>query len=181
ARALGRSPVLGPWIRSDLLSAAVNCTAMAGGPEVEADLAQIDEDTRRLPDPTRNLRMMISLADLATRTDQWKVLTKLVEQPDFVGRWMGIHPNAAAAALLLDHAVTAIAGQPVALERTKGHYQLLCETFRSPERADICGVIEALRAPLGGPMAERQRLAKEAVKKLVASTSGPPQQQPKKP
>ncbi len=178
ARALGRSPILGPWIRSDLLGAAVNCTAVAGGPEVEADLARIDEDTRRLPDPARNLRMVLSVAELATRTDQWGMLTRLVDKPDFVGRWMSIHPNAAAAALLLDHAVTAIGGQPVALERTRGSYELLCETFKSEERADICGTLAALRAPLAGPMAERQRMAKEAVKKLTASASPPPAKKP---
>ncbi len=180
ARAMGRSPLLGPWIRSDLLSSAVNCTAASGSPEVEADLVQIDEDTRKIPDPTRNLRMVLSIADLATRTDQWKMLTRLVDQPDFVSRWMSIHPNAAAAALLLDHAVAAINGQPVALERTKPSYQLLCETFKSPERSDMCAIVDALRAPLAGPMAERQRLAKDAVKKLVASSSGPPSP-PKKP
>ena len=83
------------------------------------------------------------------------------------------HPNAAAAALLLDHAVAAIDGQPVALERTRASYELLCETFKAPERADLCGTIEALRAPLRGPMEERQRLAREAVKKLVAGAEAP--------
>ena len=173
ARSLGRSPALGPWIRSDLLSAAVNCTAAGGGADVGADLALLDADTRKLLDPSRNLRLVFSVADLATRTDRWEMLASLVEQPDFVGRWMGIHPNAAAAALLLDHAVAAIAGKPVGLERTSATQKLLCETFKSAERADVCGMIDALRAPLAGPMAERQRLAKEMVKKLVAVTAAP--------
>jgi hypothetical protein len=149
---------------------------MAGGPEVEADFLALDEDTRKTPDPSRNLRLVLSAAELATRTDQWGTLVKLVEKPDFIARWMGIHPNAAAAALLLDHAVTAISGQAVALERTKGSYELLCQTFSSAERGEICGLVGALRAPLQGPMAERQRLAKEAVKKLVASAAAPQQQ-----
>jgi hypothetical protein len=174
ARALGRSLLLDPSLRVDLLSAAVNCTATAGGPEVEADLAAVDDDTRKLPDPTRNLRMVISIADLAARTDQWGMLTRLVQKSDFVGRWVSIHPNAAAAALLLDHAVAAINGQPVALDRTKGAYELYCTLFKADDRADICGMVEALRRPLEGPMADRQRLAREAVKKLVAAASTPP-------
>ncbi len=87
---------------------------------------------------------------------------------------MSVHPDAAAAALLLDHAVAAIGGQPVALERTRGSWQLLCETFQAPERADLCATIAALRSPLQGPMAERQRLAREAVRKLVASVEAAP-------
>jgi hypothetical protein len=168
ARELGRSPILGPWIRADLLYAAVNCTAATSGPELEADLVQIDQDTRRLPDPMRNLSLILGVADVASRTDQWKTLARLVKEPDFIGRWMSIHPNAAAAALLLDHAVATIEGQPVALERTKATRELLCETFKAPDRAELCGQIDALRAPLTGPLADRQRFAREAVKKLVA-------------
>jgi len=140
---------------------------------VEADLLAIDEDTRKLPDPSRNLRLVLEVADLASRTDRWGMLARLVDQPSFLGRWMNIHPDAAAAALLLDHAVTAIGGQAVALERTRGSWQLLCETFKAPERADVCGMIEVLRSPLQGPMAERQRFARDAVRKLVASVEAP--------
>jgi hypothetical protein len=178
ARALGRSPALGPWIRSDLLSSAVNCTAAAGGADVEADLLQIDADTRKLPDPSRNVRLVLSVADLALRSDRWAMLAKLVEQPDFIAHWMGLHPNAATAALLLDHAVAAIEGRPVALDRTKASRDLLCETFRSSERAELCALVDALRAPLAGPMAERQRVAKDAVRKLVTSTGGPAAKRP---
>jgi hypothetical protein len=120
--------------------------------------------------------MVLSIADLSARTDQWGMLAKLVEKPDFVGRWMSIHPDAAAAALLLDQAVTAIEGRAVAPEqmaRTEGSRELLCETFKAKERAEVCELVEALRAPLVGPMAERQRMAKEAVKKLLASMAAP--------
>jgi hypothetical protein len=174
ARALGRSPLLGPSLRADLLGAAVNCTVMTGGPDVEADVVAVDAETKKLPDPTRNLRTVLSIAELASRTDRWALLAKIVAEPDFVGRWMNVHPNAATAALLLDHAVSAIQGQPVAIERTRAGYELLCVTFKSPERADLCGTIEALRAPLRGPMEERQRLAREAVRKLLASATAPP-------
>jgi hypothetical protein len=169
ARALGRSPRLGPWIRSDMLSIALNCAATTFGPEVTADVIALDDETRRLPDPSRSLRLWLSMADLAARTDRWELVAKLVERPDFVGRWMGVHPNAALAALLLDHASAVIAGHAPDLEKTRGYHQLLCETFQAPDRAELCGLVGALRAQLQGPMAERQRVAREAVKKLVAS------------
>jgi hypothetical protein len=174
ARALGRSPTLGPSLRADLLSAAVNCTAVLGGPEVKADLALLDGETRKLPDAGRNVQLVLSLAELASRTDQWEMVTQLVDEPEFVGRWTSVHPNAGAAALLLDHAVSAIASRRVALERTKAAHQMLCETFRSADRAELCSLIDALRAPLAGPMSERQRFAKDAVRKLVASAATPP-------
>jgi hypothetical protein len=179
ARALGRSPQHGPALRADLLSSAVNCTALAGGPEVEADVLALDEETRRLPDPSRSLKLIVSIADLAARTDRWDVLGKLVDRPDFVSRWMGVHPNAAAAALVLDHAVRALRGDPVSVEATQGTYRLLCETFPSAERAEMCATAAALRAPLLGPAGDRQALAKEAVRKLVISVAaGPPGKRP---
>jgi hypothetical protein len=189
ARSLGRSAQLGPWLRSDLLSAAVNCTAAAGGKEVEDDVTQLDEDTRKTPDPSRNLQLVLSMADLATRTDTWDMLEKLVDKPDFVPRWMGLHPRAATAALLLDHAAATIAGKAVSVDKTKGAYELLCQTFTAQDRAEMCGMIGSLRKPAEGAAADqaadrpravrddRQRFAKEAVKKLVAtvmSGSAPP-------
>jgi len=181
ARALGRSPQRGPALRADLLSSAVNCTAVAGGPEVELDVLALDDETRRLPDPSRGLKLVVSIADLAARTDRWELLGKLVDKPDFVGRWMGVHPNAAAAALVLDHAVRALRGEPAAAPGggTQGTYRLLCETFPAPERAEMCAIVAALRAPLAGPAADRQALAKEAVRKLVISVAaGPPAKRP---
>jgi hypothetical protein len=51
----------------------------------------------------------------------------------------------------------------VAVERTKATYQLLCESFPSPERADLCAQAAALRKP-----GDKVREAKEAIRKLVA-------------
>lgn len=172
ARAMGRAEALGPHLRADLLSAAINCSAAAGGAEVEADVLALDGETRRLADPSRNLEVMLSLADLAAKSDKWSLLTKLAAQPGFVERWMSVHPNAAAAALLLDHAVSAINGSPVAVERTKVSHRLLCETFPPGERADLCAKIKGLRAPGAGTAAERQKAAKEAVRGLVSGATG---------
>jgi hypothetical protein len=169
ARSLGRAPSLGPALRADLLSVAVNCEAALGGPDMDADVLALDEETRRLPDPARNLKLVLWLADKAARTNRWDTLGKLVERPDFVGRWMSVHPQAAVAALLVDHATAAARGQPVAVEKTRGTYQLHCESFPSAERQELCAAIAALRAPPQGPAEERQRMAREAVKKLVTA------------
>ncbi|MFT3771900.1 MAG: hypothetical protein QM820_41355 [Minicystis sp.] len=173
ARALGRSPLLGPSMRADLLSSAVNCTAATGTAEVEADVLALDDETRRLPDPARNLKLILSVAELASRSDRWETLGKLTDRPDFLGRWLSVHPNAAAAALVLDHAAAVIRGQAVAVDRTKAAYQLLCETFPSADRAEMCGQAAALRKPEAAA-AERQRVAKEAVRKLLASAAAGP-------
>jgi hypothetical protein len=85
---------------------------------------------------------------------------------------MSVHPNAAAAALLIGHAVPVINGGAPDLEKTRSAYQLLCETFPPGDRAEVCAEIKALRAPLQGLPAARQRQAKEAVRKVVASFGG---------
>jgi hypothetical protein len=172
ARALGRAALLGPSLRADLLSAAVNCTAAVGGPEVAADVLLLDDETRRLPDPGRNLALVLSVADLAHRSDRWETLGKLVERPDFTSRWMSQHPSAAAAALLLDQAVSALRGEPADADRARTGTQLLCEAFPAQERAETCASLAALRAPQSTE--ERKRAAKAAVGKLLASMSGKP-------
>src|SRR5262249_45207378 len=91
ARSLGRSPLLGAGMRAALLGGALNCTAAAGGADVEADLLGMDEETRKLADPARNLKLVLSIADLSARSDRWGMLGKLVEKPDFLSRWMSIH------------------------------------------------------------------------------------------
>jgi hypothetical protein len=166
ARALGRTPELGPSLRADLLASAVNCTAATGGAEVDADVAALDEETARLPDPARNLGLILSVADRAAQSDRWETLGKLSDRPDFVGRWMGVSARAAAAALVLDEAMAALRGQEAGPERTKGAYRLLCETAPAAERAEMCAAVTALRQTQGAEA--RRTAAKEAVKKLVA-------------
>lgn len=82
ARSLGRLPTLGPLLRADLLSAAINCSISGGGADSECDSASLDEETRRLPDPGRNLKVLLSVADSGRASDQWALLIKLAEQPE---------------------------------------------------------------------------------------------------
>ena len=174
SRALGRAPTLGPLVRADLLSVAVNCTAAAGGADVSADLLALDAATRALPDPARRLKVLLSVAELATRTDQFALLDQLASQPDFVDRWMTVHPTAATAALLFAHASAVIAGRPLDLEKTRAAYQLVCELYPPGDRAEICADLAALRAGSKASTADRQRAAKEAVKRAVAAFMTPP-------
>ena len=173
-RALGRSPTLGPLVRADLLSVAVNCTAVAGGPEVAADLLALDTATRDLADPARSLKVLLSVADLAARTDQWALLGKLVEQPDFIDRWSTVHPTAAAAALLFAHAEAVITGRAVDLEKTRAAHDLVCTIFPPGDRAEVCADLAALRAPPPSAPADRSRSAKEAVLRRIAAFTTPP-------
>jgi hypothetical protein len=180
SRALGRPPTLGPLVRADLLSGAINCTAAAGGPEVSADLLALDAATRALADPTRSLKVLLSIADLAARTDQWALLDELVQQPDFIDRWMTVHPTAAAAALLFAHASAVIADRPMDLEKTRPAYELVCELFPPGERVEVCADLAALRAPPRGPAPDRKRAAKEAIQRRIAAFTSPPPQAAKR-
>jgi hypothetical protein len=174
ARALGRSTTLGPLVRADLLSVAVNCTAAVGGPDVAADLLALDAATRALADPGRSLKVLLSVADLAARTDQWALLDQLVTQPDFLDRWSTVHPTAAAAALLFAHASAVVAGRAVDLDKTRAAYDLVCTIFPPGDRAEVCADLAALRAPPAGPLASRRRAAQEAVQRRITAFTNPP-------
>jgi hypothetical protein len=174
SRALGRAPGLGPLMRADLLSSAINCTAAAGGPEVAADLLALDAATRALPDPARSLKVLLSIADLAARTEQWALLDELVTQPGFVDRWTAVHPSAAAAALLFAHASAVLAGRPLDLEKTRAAYELVCTIFPPGDRAEACADLAALRSVTQASATDRRRTAKEAVERRVAAFMSPP-------
>ena len=175
SRALGRSAALGPELRSDALTVAVNCGSAALSASVVDDLVAIDGETRLLPDLSRNLRLVLFVTDLALREKRYDVLTRLTAQPDFIDRWMKVSPQAATAALLIDEAAAALAppggARPAA---ARGAYELFCETFPPGDRAETCGQIKALRAAHAAPPEERRRRAKEALEKLVSQGSGPP-------
>ena len=172
ARSLGRSPSLGPWLRSDALTIAINCGAATLSDSVLDDLVAVDGETRLLPDLGRNFRLVLFMTDLALREKRWDVLTRLTAQPDFMARWMRVSPQAATAALLIDQAAAALAPPGEARPApARGEYELLCETFPPGERAELCGQIKALRAAQTAPPEERHRRAREALEKLVAQAA----------
>jgi hypothetical protein len=172
-RATGRNELLGPLLRADLLSSAVNCTLLAGGPETVSDVILLDEVTRELPDPARNLRLLLSIADMAVRQDTFDLLARLTGRPGFVDEWLAIHPSAATAALLLEQATTTLTGGEVDLERSREAFHGLCETFSQRERAPLCTAIALLRSPGNTTTSERKRTARDAIQKLLATVHAP--------
>jgi hypothetical protein len=169
ARALGRAPALGPALRADLHSVAVNCTSTTLSDAVADDLLALDRDTRLLPDLGRNLRVVLSVAELAQRAQRWDLLERLVAQPDFVDRWMKVSPHAATAALLIEQAAALTADRlaPARPGATAAH-DLLCQTFPPGDRAGLCEDLTALRSARALPPEQRRRRAEEALRRLIA-------------
>ena len=72
--------------------------------------------------------------------------TSLAAQPDFVDRWLSIHPVAATTALLVADAARAVNGEPPDLAKTKSAYDLLCETYApGSDRAPQCAALKRRR------------------------------------
>jgi len=175
ARALGRAPALGPALRADLLSVAVNCTSTTLSEPVVDDLLALDRETRLLPDLGRNLRVVLSIAELAQRAQRWDLLQRLTAQPDFVERWMKVSPHAATGALLIEQAAALLA-ETASPPRpgAAATYDLLCQTFPPADRAALCGDVAALRAARSLPRDQRRRRAEEALERLIAQPAGAP-------
>ena len=131
------------------------------------------------PRSVAQLSMVLSIADLAARTDQWGTLGKLVEKPDFVGRWMSVHPDAAAAGLLLDQAMAAIEGQAVAPERDGAGGGEPSAPLRDVQGAGAGGDLRARRGAASAARGAHGRAAAEGRKrpwkKPLASMAAPPE------
>jgi hypothetical protein len=143
------------------------------------DLIALDDATRRLADPTRNFKVLLFVTDLAVRAKRWDVLARLTAQPEFVDRWLKVNPTAATAALLVDHAAAILSDKPVAAERTRSAFTLLCETFPPGDRASMCTELATMRASAGKP-ADKAAGARAALETLVAAATAPAAP-PKKP
>ncbi|HLM72329.1 MAG TPA: hypothetical protein VK459_06550, partial [Polyangiaceae bacterium] len=109
SRGLAASDVIGPLLRADLYSTAINCSLPSITPKLTQDLAALDAETKKLSDPGRNLDVMLFATELSLRTNRFEPLAKLASAPDFVDRWMSVSPTAALAALLIQHAVGTLA------------------------------------------------------------------------
>ncbi|WP_437785736.1 hypothetical protein [Sorangium sp. So ce1097] len=176
ARALGRAPSLGPALRADLLSVAVRCAAAALDGSVVDDVMALDGETRALPDLGRNRKVVLFATELSARAQRWDVLARLARQPDFVARWLGVSDDTAAAALLIEAAAAALAGEPAPraarAARASGAHERLCGG-QPPggARAALCADIDRLRAG-ALPEAQRRQHAKEALERLLAAERG---------
>ncbi|MEZ4309901.1 MAG: hypothetical protein R3F14_17830 [Polyangiaceae bacterium] len=147
ARELGRSPALTPWSRADMLVVAVNCTGAAGAADLESDLKALDDETRKLADPMRNLKVLLFAAELSLRADKPQLLLSLVRAPSFLDRFLRMHGNAVAGALLLHHTAHLLAAEPFDPAQTEGPFSLVCGAFPAADRRIECDDLKALRAP----------------------------------
>jgi hypothetical protein len=177
ARALGRSALLPPDLRADLLTISVNCTAQTISKDVLDDLRTIDAATRNGADPSRSFKLLLFMIDLGRRLDRWDVPALLLEDPQFHDRWLKVNPTVATIALIFDYAVSLATNQPLSA-RAENAYQLLCETFPPADRVSLCSTAEGLRKRKGTP-ADQSALAKEAMQKIFDyATSAPPAAKP---
>jgi hypothetical protein len=201
SRSLASSDALGPLLRADLYSTAINCSLPSITPELTQDLAALDAETRKLPDPGRNLDVVFFATELSLRTSRFEPIAKLTSAPDFVERWMNVSPTAALAALLIQHAVSTLSPAPspagsqspsaanaanaATAPATSSPYLLLCETFPpgAPKtsglnESEMCDKVRALRPPFKIPEDARRKLAREALEMLVRQTAESPKAPP---
>ena len=159
ARSIGRSKLLGPSLRADTLSVAVNCAPLDD--TALDDLAALDADTTALADRSRNLSVLVFATELGLTRDRWDVLVKLARSPTFVSRWLDTTPQASLFALVLAHAVAILAKEPALAEPASRSYDLFCVTLPPADKA-ACEAVRALRQPEADPEARAKR-AREAV------------------
>ncbi|MDC0745088.1 hypothetical protein [Polyangium mundeleinium] len=159
ARSIGRSKLLGPSLRADTLSVAVNCAPLDDA--ALDDLAALDADTTALADRSRNLSVLVFATELGLTRDRWDVLAKLARSPTFVSRWLDTTPHASLFALVLAHAVAILAKEPTLAEPASRSYDLFCVTLPPADKA-ACEAVRALRQPEADPEVRAKR-AREAV------------------
>ncbi|AKT40040.1 uncharacterized protein CMC5_041930 [Chondromyces crocatus] len=174
ARALGRAPAIGPALRADALSVAVNCTSLTLADGTVDDLLALHAETRNLPDLNRHVQVMLFMTDLAQRESRWDLLARLTEQPEFVERWLNVSPRLATAALLITHVAGILHRDGAVSEKASAAHDLLCKTFPPGDRAPLCNDITALRAAQALPKEQRQRRAEQALRRLLEQMASSP-------
>jgi hypothetical protein len=160
ARSLGRMRWLGPHLRADALSVALNCGGMDNAPAVLDDL---DSITSKFSSLNRNLQVVLFAARLAVARDNFAPLASLTGKQGFYERYATRGPQLATAALLLRETAQAVAAKVPSWAADA--YRLLCTTLPSVQRGASCRAIAQLRATT--EMGKRQRLAKRALSGLL--------------
>jgi hypothetical protein len=168
ARALGRAPSVGPSLRADVLTVAVNC-APEGTSNLD-DLATLDAETTRMADPSRNLALLVFTAQLGLQRDNWQPLAHLARSPTFVDRWLDTSPRAVLFALALAQAATVLGGDPRPGPSSDAARDLFCKTLPQPDSARICDTLDALRRPGQTPDILRA-LARKAVEEALSGVA----------
>ncbi len=153
-------------VRADLLSAAVNCEAKSLTPALITDLGALDAELAKIGDGSRQLEVGLFSAKLALTHGSPQALAAVVQRPGFVTSQRDHGATALGVALLLDHASNALAGEPARVKETAPEVELLCGRLPPADRAELCRMIEPLRAQKASP-AERKKAAEDALRKLL--------------
>ncbi|MBI4701572.1 MAG: hypothetical protein HY744_10490, partial [Deltaproteobacteria bacterium] len=170
-RTLSRESALEEGLRADLLSVVANCSGDVLDDALGEDLLRLEQATRALALPQRNVAAVLFTTQMALRSDRWDALRRMTREPGFVERWLRLGPELGAGALLLHHAATLLAGEALDGKPTLPQYQLLCTTFPSPDRGPACSALGLLRS--GAPVSDKKRAARAAVQSLLAQAGTP--------
>ncbi len=173
ARTLGVAPSLAPPLRADLLSVAVNCGVGVADARFADDVIALDGATLALANPSRNLRLVLFVADVAAQRSRWDLLSRLAAQPDFVDRWTADELLPAAVALVVDHTALVLQGGGPPHRHAATFARLCAPAPQSRALEPLCDALRSLRAP-ATTAATRERIAREALKAIVASARPAP-------
>jgi hypothetical protein len=155
-----------PAFRADLLGGAVNCNKGNISAEMLADLDGFAAELGRLGDPMRELELALFAAELTLTSGDARPITVVVRREGYLSRSRDAGPLLLGMGLLLDHAASALAHEPVRLAPTQVDYDLLCGTMPRDDRATLCGLISGLRRDVGEPDA-RAKTARAALEKVM--------------
>ncbi len=155
-----------PAFRADLLGGAVNCNKGNISAEMLADLDGFATEIARLGDPMRELELALFATELTLTSNDVRPISLVVRRDGYLARGRDAGPLLLGIGLLLDHAASTLAHEPVRLSATQVDYDLLCGTMPRDDRAQLCGLISSLRKDTGDPDA-RAKTARSALERVM--------------
>lgn len=153
-----------PTYRADLLSARLNCSTGGTADELGARVRELQEELRRVGDPSRELSAGVIAAALAASRGEPKLALVVPGETGFLQRHrlsLGQLP----AALFLDHASKAMNQLPIDVASTEADYELVCGAIGT-ELGLLCDVMKKLRDPQR-TADEKKQIAEDAVMKAA--------------
>ncbi|MBM4358089.1 MAG: hypothetical protein FJ096_08250 [Deltaproteobacteria bacterium] len=145
ARALGRDPTLGVYLRADALSAVVMCGRDGA---VDDDLVQLEALTARHAVPVRNFEVLLHAA-LRAREGRPAALLAITHRPDFIAGFRRRSPDLALLGLVAQAAAERLASSDTRDPAAAPTYGMLCSTFPSTQRGPLCNTLEMLQGASG--------------------------------
>jgi hypothetical protein len=153
-----------PTYRADLLSARLNCSTGGTADELGARVRELQEELRRVGDPSRELSAGVIAAALAASRAEPKLALVVPGEAGFLQRHR-ISLGQLPAALFLDHTSKAMNQLPIDVASTEADYELVCGALGT-DLGLLCDVMKKLRDP-ERPAEEKKQLAEDAVMKAA--------------